>query len=99
MKPPVYIDELKETPGGERCHLFAGPGGVYHLHEFARLLGLQKSEFVASSYADGKITTLPHYNLTRCFRWKAIAFNAILAEPETVEEVWNEWFWAILVTA
>ena len=69
----VYVDSLKPCvpnrnwPYSESCHLVAD--SVDQLHEFAAKLGLKKNWFQNKS--------LPHYDLTRGMRLKAIKQGAI----------------------
>jgi len=70
----VYVDSLKSCiPNknwkyNESCHLFAD--SIEELHAFASRIGLRRSWFQNSS-------KLPHYDLTRARRIRAVKNGAI----------------------
>lgn len=65
--PPVW-------PWSMACHMFADEAG--ELHRFAERIGLKRSWFHKGS-------SMPHYDLTRSKRKKALAAGAVEADRET----------------
>lgn len=69
----IYVDELavclrsKNWPYSQACHLVAD--NIDELHLFASRLGLKRSWFQAN--------TLPHYDLTKGMRLRAVKLGAV----------------------
>jgi hypothetical protein len=77
----VYVDALRTYPRtvrwpyGQACHLFSDD--PEELHRFADRIGLQRRWFQQHA-------RLPHYDLTRGMRWKALQAGAIACDDEFV---------------
>lgn len=83
----VYVDELlacirgKNWPYDDSCHLLAD--SVDELHRFTKKLGLKRSWFQNKS--------LPHYDLTRGMRTKAVRAGAVEIDIETFTELFRKY--------
>lgn len=79
----VYVDGLqtcicnKKWPYSKACHLVAD--SIEELHRFAKQLGLKRSWFQWSS--------LPHYDLTKGMRIRAVKLGAIEIDREKFIEI------------
>ena len=75
----VYVDPIspcirgKRWPYNEACHLIAD--SINELHEFALWLGLKRLWF--------QDKTIPHYDLTKGMRRKAVVLGAIEIDVKT----------------
>jgi len=83
----VYVDQLqpclpnKNWRYCESCHLAAD--SLNQLHDFAARLGLQRSWFQNHP-------RLPHYDLTKGMRFKALKMGAIEIDHKKLVELMNK---------
>ena len=82
----VYIDPLvrcrksAEWPWELSCHLFADTPD--ELHEFAERVGLSRGWFQSAA------GQMPHYDLTKAMRRKAIAGGAVQVTRRRAVKLW-----------
>lgn len=86
----IYVDSLtpceknKKWKWNESCHLFTDDDDIGNLHLFAKSIGLKRQWF-----QDHKI--MPHYDLTKNMRIKAVRRGAVEASPAKMLAVLNLW--------
>lgn len=69
----IYVDELREWPSGEWCHMWHANNDLEALHAFAETLGLERKWLHESRGISG---FFPHYDLTPVKRKQALAYGA-----------------------
>jgi len=80
----VYVDSLVDYVWrlGPSCHMFADT--LEELHTMADKIGMKRSWFQKSNKG------LPHYDLVRSRRNKAISFGTIELDRNTAIAKWRE---------